>query len=106
LAPNGKIDEYDEARQAILAYIDDVAREMADQASLKASTTRAVKLFRASGLSLEAFVEAMLATRAIVKERSAAIRSATQEPGRPFPTKRKMAYWFSVLEDRLRLKGG
>jgi hypothetical protein len=104
LVPNGVNHDYDEARQTILAYVDDFARELADRASLKASTTRAYRLYERSGLNVEAFTAAMLEARAIVKERSAAIRSATQELGRPFPTKRKMGYFFAVLEDRLGLK--
>jgi hypothetical protein len=102
---NVAVDNYDEARRAIVDYIADFAREMADRASVKASTTRAVNLFRRSGLALDAFCERMCAARAIVQERTAAITTTTTEPGRPFPTKRKMGYFFAVLEDTVGLKG-
>ena len=85
-------------------YVEDLAREFADQASLRSSTTRALNIFRRAGAELDAFVEATLASRAIVKERSAAIRSSTREPGKAFPTKRRMGYYFTVLEDRLGLR--
>ena len=95
---------YDENRQAILAYIEDFAREFNDKASLKTSTTRAVNLCRRSGTSLEAFIGAMFEARAITKERSAAVRSTTDGSRGIPPTKRKMAYFFSVLEDKLGLR--
>ncbi len=66
--------------------------------------TRAVNLFRRSGLSLDQFCEKLYAARAVVKERTAAIKATTTEPGQPFPTKRKMGYFFAVLEDQLGLK--
>jgi hypothetical protein len=99
------VDNYDEPRRVIVDYIADFAREMADRASVKASTTRAVNLFRRSGLALDAFCERMCAARAIVKERTAAITTTTSEPGKPFPTKRMMGYFFAVLEDTLGLRG-
>jgi len=104
MVSTAKADFYDEDRQTILAYVDDIARELADGASLKSSTTRALNVFRHSGVSLDAFTAALLRARAIVKERSASIKTTTQEPGRPFPTKRKMGYFFAVLEDCLGLK--
>jgi hypothetical protein len=82
----------DDARQTILAYVEDVAREFGDRASLKSSTSRLVNLYRASGLSLAAFIARLYEARAITKDRSSSIRS-----GR-FP------YFVSVLEDLLGLK--
>lgn len=94
---------YGPERQLIVDYIVDFAREFNDEAPAKSSVTRAVNLFRRSGLELETFCEHLLAARAVVKERTAAIKTTT-EPGKPFPTKRKMGYFFAVLEDQLGLR--
>lgn len=91
-------------RQVILEYIVDWASEFNDQASLKSSTTRAYNLFKRSGVSLSVFTQAMYAARATVKDRAASIRSTTKDPQKPVPTKHKMAYWFSCLEDVLGLR--
>ena len=93
-----------EARQAILAYIEDFAREFNDQAKLKASTTRAVNLFRQSGVELGAFTSLLHEARAITKERTASIRARVDTGTGGWSTKNKMAYLFAVLEDLLGLK--
>lgn len=95
----------DEARQVILEYIEDFAREFSDQAPLKSSTSRAYNLFKQSGLPVGAFISRMQEARSITKESTAQIRSEVhvQGSGAP-PAKKKMAYWFSVLEDLLGLK--
>jgi hypothetical protein len=41
---------------------------------------------------------------ALTKESTAQIRSQTNGQGRGAPAKKKMAYWFSVLEDVLGLR--
>ena len=89
--------EYDEDRQLILEYVEDLAREFRDKASLKSSTTRATNLYRQSGLSLDDFLERLQQARAITKERSASIRSQGAEKG----NKHKMAYFFACLENTL-----
>jgi hypothetical protein len=90
-------------RDTILEYISDFSREFGDRASLRSSTTRAVNLFRQSRVPLETFIEAMYRARAIVKERSGTIRAgAVDEYGRP--SRHRMAYWFTVLEDLLGLR--
>ena len=95
--------DYSEDRQAILAFIQDFARELGDQAPLQSSVTRALNLYRNSGLSRETFIETLYQARSITQERSASITSQTSSDG-GFPRKRKMAYFFSVVEDRLGLK--
>ena len=84
----------------LVDYVADFAREFRDQASLKASTTRALTLYRRSGLGLEAFVDVLYQARAVTKERSASIRAAPVGDG-AMPAKPKMAYFFAVLEDLL-----
>lgn len=87
----------DDDRTAIQPFIADLARELNDQASLKASTTRAVKLYRSCGLNLDSFIDAMQEARRRTQERSASIQTADTDG--VWPRKRKMAYWFSVLEE-------
>jgi hypothetical protein len=68
-------------------------------------TTRAVNLFHESGLSRQAFIEALYQARAITKERSASVRAgSTSDGGGSRPTKRKIAYFFVCLEDKLGLR--
>jgi hypothetical protein len=88
----------------IQAYIADFARELNDRAPLKTSTTRAYNLYRRSGLSQSAFIERLYAARAIVKERSGAIRSQGERSPAGLPLKHKAAYYFAVLEDLLDLR--
>lgn len=95
---------YYEDRQVLLEYIQDLAAEFNDQASLKSSTTRAYNLFKRSGLSLNDFLSRLYEARATTKERTSMIRSATKEGNRAFPTKQKMAYFFACLEERLGLR--
>lgn len=95
--------DYSEDRQAILAFIQDFARELRDQAPLQSSVTRALNLYRESGLTRAAFIDTLYQARAITQERSASITSQTTDEG-SFPRKRKMAYFFAILEDRLGLK--
>ena len=89
-------EKYDQARLAILPYAEDLARELGDQAPLTSTTTRLTNLYRGSGLELDAFLDLLIAARAITQERTSAIR--TPRPDGPGP-KPKMAYWFTVLED-------
>ncbi len=81
-----------EDRAAILAYIDDFARELSDRARLRSSTSRALRLYRESGLTLDWFVKWMYVARNATKERRGQIR------GSP------MAYFFEVLENALKGK--
>jgi hypothetical protein len=91
---------YDEDRQTILAYVEDFARELADGASLKSSTSRAYNLFKRSGLPMESFIARMFEARSITKESSASIRSNGNQNG---VRKSKMAYFFGCLETKLEL---
>lgn len=87
-----------EMQDAIGAYIADFAREFNDQAPVKSSKTRAVNLFRRSGLSLPAFISRLFEARAVTRESAITIR---QKSG---GHKTEMAYFFACLEDRLHLR--
>jgi hypothetical protein len=103
---------YGEERQVIMDYVARFAKEFNDHASLKTSTTRAYNLFVKSKLPLGGFIGRMYEAQAITKESAAAVLKR-RNPGQPGgtgiaprgrPAKNKMAYWFSVLEDRLGLR--
>lgn len=96
---------YSEDRQIIGSFIQDYARELNDKAPLSSSISRAVNLYRRSGLSLDEFVNHLNTARAITQERSASIKAIDQaDKNRPFTPKKKMPYFFACLEDQLGLK--
>lgn len=106
---------YGEERQVIMDYVAKFAKEFSDHASLKTSTTRAYNLFTKSRVPLGSFIGRMYEAHAITKESAAAVprkrnlaqTGVTSVIGvvpRGRPAKNKMAYWFSVLEDRLGLR--
>ena len=88
----------------LLAYIQDFARALGDEASVTASTTRAVNLYHQSGLALEAFVEQLYAARQVTKERTAAIKGRPKTDGQGFGPKNTMASSFAVVEDLVGLR--
>ncbi len=87
--------KYDEDRLDLLPYIEHYSREFRDQAVLASSVTRAVNLYRASGLDLDTFITRMEMARGITKERTASVKAG--DGGR----KNLMAFWFAVLEDAI-----
>ncbi len=91
--------EYDESRLTLVEYIADLSTEFIDTASIASSTTRAVNLFRRSGLSMDEFIDIMTEARAVTKERMATIKKRNKEGD-----KTKMGYFFAILEDRLGLR--
>lgn len=92
---------YDEDREIILAYVQDFGGEFNDKAPTRSSVSRTYNLFKKSGITREAFIQAMYEARALTKERSSTIRNTGKDPHSVFPTKNKMAYWFALLEDIL-----
>jgi len=93
----------DEDYQRLQDCIEDRAREFNDTASLKASTTRAWRLFQRSGLPIEAFTDRVFQARALTQERTAAITKTAADADYGVRRKSKMAYFFAVLEDQLGL---
>ena len=95
---------YDDDRDRILAYLQDISRLLNDQAPLQSSVTRAYHLYQQSGKPIEVFCELLYQARAITQERSASIRGQGSSTGRGGPRKGKVGYFFAVLEDLLGLK--
>lgn len=84
-----------EDRQAIGSVIERFAQELGDQAPTRSSVTRAMNLFEQSGAGRDGFVDLLFQARASTKEMR---NSAKHRPQKP------MAYFFSVVEERLGLK--
>ena len=85
--------EYDGARDVLLPYVEDIAREFRDTAPVRSTLTRVVRIQRESGLNDDDFIVRLMRARQITKERTGTIRSG--EPGR----RQQVAYWLATLED-------
>jgi hypothetical protein len=86
----------DEARMAIFPFISDIARELHDEASLSATTTRALRVYQKANVSIEDFQDHLLYARQTTQERSASVKK-TRADG----VKVKVPYFFAVLEKSL-----
>ncbi len=93
-------------RLDLARFIEDFRRELNDQAPAGASLTRAVNLYRRSGLTPEEFRALMYDARRLTQQHSASIRTQPPEKGATsrLSGKPKMAYFFSVLENSLGLR--
>jgi len=96
---------YNEARQVLVSYMSDLARELGDNAELTSTVSRTYNLMERSGLDLNTFITKIYEARAKTQERTASI---TTRGGQTDPwgqqRKTKMPYFFSVLEDLVGLK--
>ena len=88
----------DPERDAVLALIGDVRRELGDRATLGSTTSRALTLYRQSDVSWETFVAAVYSARAATQARTSAIKKRDEEGVN------KMPYMLAVLADRLGLR--
>jgi hypothetical protein len=88
----------EEEREVISSYIQDVARELGDTATLKASTTRAHNLLRRSQMPLSRFLSTLHEALAITRDREQSRTPSTPLSAVRVP-KRRMAYYFAVVED-------
>lgn len=93
-------EKYDDDRMTLMAYVEDLARELNDQAPLSSTTTRMVNLYRASGLDMDTFIIRLMQARAITQEKTSNIRTRAEGIG-PKP---KVAYMLAVLADLLGLR--
>lgn len=90
----GRSNEYDEAREWLMPFVEDFARELRDTAPISSTLTRVVRLYRRSELEEQAFIDLMYRARQITKERTGSVRGG--EGGK----KKLMPYWLACL-DRL-----
>jgi hypothetical protein len=84
-------------RAAISVAVERFAEELGDQAEIKVSVSRALNLFQASGVSRDAFVDALYQARGEVLDRRS-------YPGKAPVPRNLMAYFFAVVEDKLGLR--
>lgn len=84
-------------RAAIAAAMVRLADELGDRATAKASLTRTMNLFDASGISRDAFIDLLHLAKGEVRDRR-------QHPGKAPLPRNQMAYFFAVVEDRLGLR--
>ncbi len=89
-----------EDAEKIAWVVRDIAREFADQAPIKSTTTRACRLYVQSGQSLDAFLDALQAARLRTKQHTNSIKSERLQNG----SKPKVGYFFGVLEDLIGIK--
>ncbi len=88
----------DPVRDAILVLIGDFRRELGDRATLGSTTSRALNLYRQSGVAWEEFVAAVYSARAMTQARTSAIKNRDERGVN------KMPYLLAVLTDRLGLR--
>lgn len=94
---------YSETRMTLQPYLEDFAREFADQAKLPSTLTRAVNVCERSGLEVDEFIDVMLAARSKTKEYSGSIK--TEMVGEGWSQKRpRIAYFFAILEQMVGLR--
>jgi hypothetical protein len=82
---------------AIGAAIAQLARELGDKADHASSVARAVNLYRAAAIEVDAFVDLLYQAKGEVHDRRA-------YPGNAPVPRNPMAYFFAVVEDRLGLR--
>ncbi len=79
--------------------IRDISKELGDQAPVKSTTTRASRLYAASGLTLEEFLDHVQVARLRTKQYTAGIKTERVSINGAMPIKPKVGYFFGVLED-------
>jgi len=88
----------DPERDAVLTLIGDFHRELGDRATMGSTTSRALNLYRQSGVAWEQFVTAVYSARAATQARTSAIKKRDERGVN------KMPYLLAVLADRLGLR--
>ena len=88
-----------EARTTLAPYVEDIARELHDEAPLPSSVGRALNLYGTARLTPDEFVAAMMAARATAQRRTANIRKQRVGGQGTLAAKNKMPYFFAVLEE-------
>ena len=91
-------------RLDLAGFVEDLRRELNDRAPAGATLTRAVNLYRRSGLSAEDFQAVMYDARRLTQRYTGSIRAERVATGASaVPAKPKMAYFFGVLQNALGL---
>lgn len=88
----------EEARDAIRAYLQDIALKFNDQAPLESSVSRAYNLYKAVHLPVGEFLSRLLGTSSTVRERRSKVKKQVNG------AKLTMPYFFACLEGELGLR--
>lgn len=90
-------------RQAIRAYVADLARDLGDEANILVSLNQVLILFRRSGLEVGPFISTLLEARSRLREHTKKIRKRRQSPdGRGAAN--QFPYYLAIVEDLLGLR--
>jgi hypothetical protein len=90
----------DEDYQALVRPIDDIGREFGDEATTRASVTRAYNLMRESNLPIQDFVQLLFEAKALTRTYQASIVKTRRDSGK-LPRKNLMPYFFATLNSLL-----
>jgi hypothetical protein len=93
----------DDARQAIRAYVTDLARELGDEARLSVSVSRVYNLYRRSGRDLGAFIAVVLEARSRLQEYTKKIKKRRKATGTGSQIN-QFPYYLAIVEDLLGLR--
>jgi len=98
--PSGSRDE----RDRVMAYLEDFRIELHDEATLAASVTRAVNLFKRAGVPAERWDDLLYEARRRTQEHSGTITKTSGENSYGLPLKNKAPYFFAVLESLIGIR--
>jgi len=92
----------DEDRQAIRAYVAELAQELGDEAALSVSLSRIIKLYQKSGRKVGEFIAILMEARSRTREYTAKIKK--RQGNRSGGRKNQFPYFVAILEDALGLR--
>jgi len=90
----------DDDYQGLVRPIDDIGREFGDEATTRASVTRAYNLMRESSVTFQDFVQLLLEAKALTRTYQASITKTRSDSGK-LPRKNLMPYFFATLQSLL-----
>jgi len=93
-------------REIVVAYLENFARELGDEAQLSSSVSQAINIFKVARVPQEQWPTLLYQARAVTKERSPQIKKKPTDPHQPFPAKIRMPYYMAVLRDLVGLGEG
>jgi hypothetical protein len=93
-----------EERDRLRAYLTDFMLELHDEASLPASITRAVNLFKQANIPPERWDDFLYQARTITQEHSGSIKKGRSQHDGSLAVKNKAPYFFAVLQQLVGLR--
>ena len=93
-------------REIVVAYMENFARELGDEAQLRSSVSQAINIFKVAQVPQEQWPDLLYQARAVTKERSPQIKKKPTDPHQLFPAKVRIPYYMAVLRDLVGLGEG